>query len=144
MGGEGHAARIVTRSQARRAEIEAVGAECWIGTPDRLGTLHTALENVTIVCWLLGTASGPPEQLRALHGRRLEFFLGQMIDTTVRGFVYEAAGAGVPAQTLAEGSRIVTELTTRNSIPASILTTDPADVEGWLRGARAAISSLLG
>ncbi len=56
--GEGHAVRVTTRTEAGRAAIEATGAECWIGTPERLGTLRAALESVTIVCWLLGTVSG--------------------------------------------------------------------------------------
>jgi hypothetical protein len=140
---EGHAARIITRSEAGRAEIEAVGAECWIGTPDRLGTLRGALENVTVVCWLLGTASGSAEQLRALHGSRLEFFLGQAIDTTARGFLYEAAGTAVPTQAFAEGALLVERLTARNLIPAAILTADPADIDAWLEEARRAVGSLL-
>ena len=36
----GHALRITTRTEASRAAIEATGAECWIGTPDRLATLR--------------------------------------------------------------------------------------------------------
>jgi uncharacterized protein YbjT (DUF2867 family) len=72
---EGHVVRISTRTEAGRAAIEATGAECWIGTPDRLATLRGALENVTIVCWLLGSAAGSAQALRALHGTRLEFFL---------------------------------------------------------------------
>ena len=64
----GEVVRITTRSEAGRGAIEATGAECWIGTPDRLATLSGVLEAVTIVCWLLGTATGTADQLRALHG----------------------------------------------------------------------------
>ena len=42
---EGHAARCVTRTEDGRAAIEAAGGECWIGTPDVIGTLRYALEN---------------------------------------------------------------------------------------------------
>lgn len=99
VGERGHAVRIVTRSEPGRATIEAAGAECLIGTPDRLATLRGALEGVTIACWMLATARGEPERVRALHGSRLESFLGQAIDTTMRGFVYEAPGtaSGAPA-----------------------------------------------
>ncbi len=55
---EGHAARCVTRTEDGRAAIEAAGGECWIGTPDVIGTLRYALENVTLLFWLLGTARG--------------------------------------------------------------------------------------
>src|SRR5262249_48104121 len=108
MVGEGHAVRITTRRPAGRDAIQATGAECYLGTPARLAPLPAALENVTIACWLLGGARGPEEQLRALHSSRLSYFLGQAIDTTVRGFVYEAAG--VPREVLAAGERTVREL----------------------------------
>lgn len=94
--GSGHAVRITTRSESTRPAIEAIGSECWVGTPDRIATLRFALDSVTVACWLLGTASGDREQLRALHGSRLQFMLSQMIDTTVRGLVYEAAGTVDP------------------------------------------------
>jgi len=66
---EGHAVRAVTRSDERRAAIEAAGCECWIGDPDRIGTLRYALDNVTVLLWLLGTATGP--NAVDLHGSRL-------------------------------------------------------------------------
>jgi hypothetical protein len=141
---EGHAVRVVTRTEARRAQIEAAGAECWIGDPDRLGTLRGALEGVTIACWLLGAATGPAEQVRALHGPRLRAFLGQTIDTTVRGFVYEAAGTSVPAATLAAGAGIAREQTSANAIPLALIEVDPGDRDAWLGAARAAVGSLLG
>jgi hypothetical protein len=143
MIGRGHAVRATTRTEAGRAAIEASGAECWIGTPDRLATLRGALENVTIACWLLGGASGPAEQLDALHGSRLEFFLTQAIDTTVRGFVYEASGADVSAAALAGGERIVRSLGERNAIPVAVLHAHPADAKGWHAEACAAVHALL-
>ncbi len=140
--GEGHAVRVTTRAESGRAAIEAAGAECWIGTPERLGTLRAALESVTIVCWLLGTVAGPEDEVRALNGSRLEFFLGQVIDTTVRGFVYEASGT-VPAEALAEGEAIVQRIAQRNEIPAAFVTADPAESDLWSEDARAAIDALL-
>jgi uncharacterized protein YbjT (DUF2867 family) len=139
---EGHATRVVTRAEARRDEIEAVGAECWIGDPDRLGTLRGALEGVTIVCWLLGSASGSDEDLKALHGPRLRSFLGQAIDTTVRGILYEAAGS-VPADVLAAGAEIVRSLATRNAIPLAVLVADPTAEQSWRERALAAVGGLL-
>jgi hypothetical protein len=144
---EGQAVRVTTRTESGRAAIEAAGAECWIGTPERLGTLRAALENVTVVCWLLGTATGSADELGALHGSRLEFFLGQAIDTTVRGFVYEAAGVpggAVSADVLAEGERIVRRVAARNEIPVGFLRVDPGDTDAWLACAHAEIEALLG
>lgn len=148
LGGEGHAVRITTREDGpdapRRAEIEAVGAECWIGTPDRLATLRAALDGVTVVCWLLATATGPEQELAALHGSRLEFFLGQTIDTTVRGFIYEHGGAVIPPPLLSDGRAIVQRLAGRNLIPTAFIEADPLAIEDWLSDARAALDALLG
>jgi hypothetical protein len=131
--GEGHAVRITTRTEAGRAAIEEAGGECWVGTPDRLATLRGSLENVTVACWLLASASGPPEELEALHTTRLEFFLSQVIDTTVRGFVFE-----VPL------TAITGDLESRNEIPFRCLTAELAERDGWLRAAHDQIASLLG
>jgi hypothetical protein len=140
---EGHAVRMTTRSDAGRAAIEATGAECWVGTPDRLATLRGALDSVTIACWLLGSAVGGEQELEALHGSRLEFFLTQMIDTTVRGLVYEARGAASTNGLLAKGEALTRVVTERNEIPAAFLSADPQDQDAWLAAARAAVSSLL-
>ncbi len=140
----GDAVRITTRSESGRAAIEALGAECWVGTPDRLATLRGSLDRVAIACWLLGSASGDPDELAALYTTRLELFLTQAIDTTVRGLVYEPAGALVPPEAAAAGAEIAARLTERNRIPAAMLdSADPADVEGWVAAARAAVEGLL-
>ena len=140
---DGHAVRAVTRDPSRRARIEAAGAECWIGDPDVVGTLRYALENVTILVWALGTASGPAEAVVALHGSRLEMMLSKSIDTTVRGIVYEAAGT-VAASVLAAGEAELRRACERNEIPFAVLTADPADAGAWATAARGAIDGLLG
>lgn len=142
LGDDGHATRIITRVEKGRDAIEGVGAECWIGTPDRLGTMIGALEGVTIACWLLGCASGPDEEVQALHGLRLRSFMTKAIDTTIRGVVYEAAGT-LPASTLAAGAQIASEVASRNEIPLELLRVDPADRERWREQALRAISALL-
>jgi hypothetical protein len=140
---DGHAVRVVTSDPERRHAIEQAGAECLLGTPDRLATLRGALEHVTVACWLLADASGSREFVGALHGARLERFVCSAIDTTLRGFVYEAGGSLVPVEMLAEGRRIVLETAARNSIPTSILTIDPLHCDSWLAHARAAVGALL-
>jgi hypothetical protein len=142
LAGERHAVRITTRTEERRAAIEASGAECWIGTPDRLATLRAALDGVTIVCWLLASATGPEHALRALHATRLEFFATQAIDTTVRGFIYESCGT-MPAQVLGRGAEVVRAVAERNAIPLALLTADPIDERAWQAQAGAAVDSLL-
>jgi hypothetical protein len=141
--GEGHAVRITTRDERGREAIESLGAECWVGTPDRLATLRGSLDRVAILCWLLGSARGGGEELAALFTTRLELFLTQAIDTTVRGVVYEAGGAGVPAAARAAGEEIARRLTAANRIPAVVLERDPATIAPWLEEARAGVAELL-
>jgi uncharacterized protein YbjT (DUF2867 family) len=139
---EGHAVRAVTRRPEARAAIEAAGAECWIGDPDVVGTLRYALDNVTLLLWLLGTARGPADKVAALHGSRLRMMLEKTTDTTVRGVVYEATGTVEPA-VLAAGVEEVRHAGATNEIPFAVLRADPADRAAWLAGGRAAIDALL-
>ena len=72
--------------------------------PDRLGTLLPLLAGVTVVCWLMGTAEG--DDVAPLHGDRLESLLAKLVDSGVRGLVYEAAGS-VDGALLAGGAELV-------------------------------------
>jgi hypothetical protein len=137
---DGHAVRAVTRSEEHRADIEAAGCECWIGDPDRIGTLRYALDNVTVLLWLLGTATGP--NVADLHGSRLRMMLDKVTDTTVRGVLYEAAGT-VDAQALQRGAAEVARARELNEIPGALLEVDPRDQEAWVGAARAGIERLL-
>ncbi len=142
LAADGHAVRVVTRTEARRAEIEAAGGECWIGTPDAIGTLRYALDNVTVLLWLLGTAAGG--DVRALHGSRLTMMLERVTDSTVRGVIYEAAGTVEPAA-LAAGAHAVAEANRRNEIPFRLLEADPRGDRGaWLAATWGLIDALLG
>jgi hypothetical protein len=131
---EGHAVRIATRSEARRGEIERTGCECWIGDPDRIGTLRYAVDNATVLLWLLATARGPG--VADLHGSRLRMMLERTVDTTVRGVVYE----GRDPAGLAEMQRA----RRLNEIPYAVLGADPRDPDAWVPEAREAIDALLG
>ncbi|HWX88535.1 MAG TPA: hypothetical protein VNX67_10195 [Solirubrobacteraceae bacterium] len=82
-------------------------------------TARPALEHVAIVCWLEGSS---PER----------FLLGS-VDSSMRGFVYQAGG----------WERSVLETAGRNSIPVAALRSDPSDVAVWLAEARDAVASLI-
>jgi nucleoside-diphosphate-sugar epimerase len=118
----GLAVRGTTRDPAKRDAIAAAGAEPYVGDPDRIGTLMEALRGVTIVCWLLGTVPDAD-----LHGPRLRMLFEKLVDTHVRGVVYEAA--------LAEGERIARDAAERWQIPVEIV--EPGE-------ARVAVDRLLG
>ncbi len=140
---DGHAARVVTRRDAAVAGIEATGAEAFRGDPRVIGTLRYALDNVTLLLWLLGRATGPAEEVDALHGSRLAMMLERTVDTTVRGVVYEAAG-DVPPAALASGAAVVRRAHEQHEVPFRLLDADPADRDAWLPAARAAVAALLG
>ena len=135
--------RAVTRRSERRAELEEAGAECWPGDPDRIGTLRYALDNVTILCWFLGAATGDGEAVRALHGSRLEMMLARTVDTTVRGVVYEAAGP-VAADALRAGAVEVRRAYDTHGIPYRLVETDRTDRAAWAAAAATAVRGLLG
>jgi uncharacterized protein YbjT (DUF2867 family) len=137
---DGHAVRGTTRDPSRLAEIEAAGAEAVQADPDRLGTITTQLADVTIVCWLLGSAEG--EGVADLHGPRLETLLERLVDTPVRGFVYEAAGTLEP-ELLRGGAEAARAAAERWRLPVEVIEQEPADHEAWLTAMRAAVGRLL-
>ena len=138
----GHAVRGTTRDPSRCVEIEAAGAEPAVGDPDVVGTLARSLEHVGVACVLLGSAVGSPEQLAALHGSRLDMLLTRMVDTTVRGVVYEAAGS-VDAELLEAGAVLVGARCEDARIPYVLLSADPADRAIWTAAAAAAVHRAL-
>ncbi|MDA0179924.1 hypothetical protein OJ997_06425 [Solirubrobacter phytolaccae] len=81
---DGHAVRGTTRG-AHVEDIRTSGAEAYVGDPDRIATLMDALHGVTIACWLAGGLEIPEGRLR--------MFLEKLVDTGVRGVVYEGAHA---------------------------------------------------
>jgi hypothetical protein len=140
---DGHAVRVVTRRDEAVAGIEEVGAEAFRGDPRVVGTLRYALDNATVLLWLLGTASGPDDEVEALHGSRLAMMLERTVDTTVRGVVYEAAGTVAPAA-LEAGAEVVRRANTQHEVPFRLLTADPGDRAAWVLAARSAVDALLG
>jgi nucleoside-diphosphate-sugar epimerase len=136
---EGHAVRGTTRRPERLAEIEAAGAEAVVADPDRLGTLMAQLHGVSVVCWLMGSADGAAADL---HGPRLRTLLERLVDTPVRGIVYEAGGSVAP-ELLAGGAAAVREASVTWSIPAEVVEADPRDPDAWLSTMTAAVHGLL-
>ena len=132
----GHAVRGTTRDPSRVAEIEAAGAEGTVVDPDRLGGVMGALAGVTLVCWLMGDAVAAP----ALQGDRLRTLTERLVDTPVRGLVYEAAGT-VDPELLAAGAAIVREASATWHIPVEVVGAAPGD--GWLKAMSGAVEGLL-
>lgn len=142
LAADGHAVRGTSRTDAGRAAIEAGGTEGVVADPDRLGTVLGALEGVAVVCWLMGTAAGTAEGLAALHGPRLQTLLEKLVDTPVRGVVYEARGTA-PEDLLARAAAQVEAAGTTFRIPVAAIRAEPARHEAWLADALAAVASEL-
>lgn len=141
---DGHAVRGTTRDERRREELEAAGIEPWIGDPDRIASVHYAMENATILFWAMASASGDDRStVAALHGTRLQMMLERTIDSTIRGVLYEGAG-DLPDDVLAGGANEVARACRKNEIPWGILEADPADWPQWAAAAKAGIDDLLG
>jgi uncharacterized protein YbjT (DUF2867 family) len=117
---DGWAVRGTSRREDGLAAIEAAGIEPALADPERPATVLDLIGDVAAVYWLLGSATGDPENLAAIHGPRLERLLERLVETPVRRFVYEAAGS-VDRATLASGAAIVRAASERWRIPVEIL-----------------------
>jgi NAD(P)-dependent dehydrogenase (short-subunit alcohol dehydrogenase family) len=138
----GWAVRGSSRDGGRAAAIGATGAEPAVADPDRPGTVLELVGDVTVVHWLLGSALGEPELIGAIHGPRLESLVARLVDTPVRGFVYEAGGS-VPREHLERGAGLVESAGAQWRIPVAIIDADPADHESWLEAMLTATSEVL-
>lgn len=140
--GEGWAVRGTSREEAGLEAIAAAGIEPAPADPMMPGTVLELVDDVAVVVWLLGSATGEEEQqVAALHGQKLERLLERLVDTPVRGFVYEARGSVDPAH-LSAGREIVERAEATWRIPNEILAADPSDHERWAEAATAAVMRL--
>jgi len=139
---QGHMVRGTSRRPAGLEAIEAVCGEAATADPDRLGTVLPALAGVSVACWLMGSATGPPELVGALHGARLQSLLVKLVDTQVRGLVYEAAGT-VPAEVLAEGGVAVRRAAATYRMPVSVVEQSPQPRDLWRAAMLAAVDEVL-
>jgi nucleoside-diphosphate-sugar epimerase len=133
--------RGTTRDPAGAQAIVGVGIDAAVADPDRVMTILDLVADVTLVYWLLASASGDAAGVAALHGPRLERVLEELVDTPVRGFVYEASGT-VEAAELERGAGIVRDAGARWRIPFALPDADPSDWRTWRNGMLAAARRL--
>ena len=95
--------RGTSRSAAGLKEIERAGLEPAQADPDRPGTILDLCGDTAVVVWLLASASGEGDAIAAIHGSRLERLLEKLVDSPVRGFLYETGDA----EHVATGRKIV-------------------------------------
>lgn len=127
---EGWLVRGTSRREGGLAAIEAAGIEPALADPGRPGTVLELVDDVAVVAWLFGSAEGSAEELAAIHGRGLDRVVERLVETPVRGFVYEAGGSVDPIL-LARGQESLETAADRWQIPLSTLLADPHDYETW-------------
>jgi uncharacterized protein YbjT (DUF2867 family) len=91
---EGWAVRGTSRRPEGLAAIEAAGIEPAPADPDRPGTILELVGDVAVLVLLLGGLRGTEEEMAAIHGPRLERLMEHLVDTPVRGVVYEGTPTG--------------------------------------------------
>lgn len=112
--------RGTSRCEQGLAAIEAAGIEPALADPERPATVLDLVGDVTVLYWLLGSATGEPESVEAIHGSRLERLLEHLVETPVRRFVYEAHGS-VDPEILVAGAALVERAAETWQIPVEVL-----------------------
>jgi nucleoside-diphosphate-sugar epimerase len=138
----GHAVRGTTRDPARLAALAADGVDAVLADPDRVATLAPTLDHVAVVYILLGSVTGSDEAISALHTTRLDMLLSKMLDSTVRGIVFEATGT-VPATVLESAVGRLSAFAQDSHVPYALLACHPSDHDGWLAEALGALEGVL-
>jgi nucleoside-diphosphate-sugar epimerase len=139
---DGLEVRGTSRSGNRLPHIENAGAEAVLADPFRLATVTPLLAGVSVVVWPLGSATGTPEEVEAVHGPRLETLLTKLVDSGVRGLVYEAAGS-VRGDLLRAGAARCAAAAEWFRMPVEVVEHDPGDHAGWTGAMRAGVGRVL-
>ncbi len=91
---EGWAVRGTSRREEGLAAIAAAGIEPALADPDRPGTILELVGDVAVLVLLLAAAAGSEEEPAAIHGPRLERLMEHLVETPVRGVLYEGTEEG--------------------------------------------------
>lgn len=140
LASDGWVVRGTSRTEEGAEAIGSAGLEPAIADPERPGTILELVGDVAIVFWLLGSATGG-EEVAAVHGSRLEALLERLVDTPVRGFVYEAAGS-VKEELLTQGAAAVRMAGATWRIPVEVVEAEP-DGPAWVKEMAGAARGLL-
>jgi uncharacterized protein YbjT (DUF2867 family) len=91
---DGWAVRGTSRREEGLAAIEAAAIEPALADPVRPGTVLELVDDVAVLVLLWGNLDGSDEEVAAVQGPRLERLLEHLVETPVRGVVYEGTEAG--------------------------------------------------
>jgi uncharacterized protein YbjT (DUF2867 family) len=139
---DGWQVRGTTRSPQRLGAIARGGIEAALADPARPGTVLDLVGDVAVVVWALASASGSRAEVAALHGESLGHLLARLVDSPVRGFVYEVAGS-VAAGELESGREQVRRAGETWRMPVALVESDPGDCGAWTAAALGAVAGVL-
>jgi uncharacterized protein YbjT (DUF2867 family) len=139
---EGWEVRGTSRTEEGLVAIEAAGIEPARADPERPGTILDLVADVTVVLWLLGSAKGTSVDLAAIHGPRLEGLLERLVDTPVRGFIYEGVGT-VDSDLLEGGAGLVRRAQETWRIPVAVTETSRERGPQWVEELETTVIELL-
>jgi uncharacterized protein YbjT (DUF2867 family) len=139
---DGWEVRGTSRDEEGLVAIEGAGIEPARADPERPGTILDLVGDVTVVLWLLGSAKGSGEDLAAIHGPRLEGLLERLVDTPVRGFLYEGVGT-VDKKLLEGGADLVRNAEETWRIPVAVTETSRERGPAWVEEMQSTIIELL-
>jgi uncharacterized protein YbjT (DUF2867 family) len=139
---EGWAVRGTSRDAEGLDAIEAAGIEAVRADPEHPGTILDLVDDVAILIWLLGSATGGAENVAAIHGPRLESLLERLVETPVRGFVYEGVGA-VDSKLLAGGADLCRNAERTWHIPVTVTETPREHGPAWVEEIENAVVELI-
>jgi uncharacterized protein YbjT (DUF2867 family) len=139
---EGWAVRGTSRDEEGLAAIEAAGIEPARADPERPATILELVDDVAVVIWLLGSATGTDEELATIHGPRLEGLLERLVETPVRGFLYEGVGS-VDPKLLAVGAELARHAERTWRIPVTVTETPREHGPQWVEELETAAVEIL-
>ena len=135
--------RGTSRGPAGVAAIEAAGLEAAVADPDRVGTILEQVGDVAVMIWLMGSATGSADEVEAVNVLRLESLLEKLVDSPVRGFVFEGAGTA-GEEVLAAGAALAERAARTWMIPVRVVTEPRDGADEWRAAMREAATSVLG
>jgi uncharacterized protein YbjT (DUF2867 family) len=143
---DGWAVRGTSRREEGLDAIREAGIEPTIADPLWPGTVLDLVGDVSLVGWLLGSARAEGEdgeaEVAAIHGERLERLLERLVETPVRGFVYEAAGSA-DRSVLDVGAELVERAGRTWMIPIRIVRAERDGDGGWTTAMAAAVTGVI-
>lgn len=144
--GRGWSVRGTSRSSDRLQAIVAAGIEPAVADPDRVGSIVELLGDITVLAWLPGGAIGDAEMLETVNGERLGSLLEKLVDTPVRGLVYETQSthSGLAGGGADPGAPLVADAARRWQIPTRLVDADRTDPSRWAAEVADAVEKVLG